>query len=97
MIYPHTELGDRVSLAPNVMIITQWHPIGPPGQRTALLERRPVRIGSGSTVNAGSIILAGCTIGEGCVVLSGTRVTRSLPAHCVVAGDPARIVRRLGS
>jgi acetyltransferase-like isoleucine patch superfamily enzyme len=97
MIYPHTLIGDRVSIAPNVMIITQWHLIGPPEKRTDRIERRPVRIGSGCTINAGAMILAGCHVGEGCVIMSGARVTRSLPPHSIAAGDPARVVRRLQS
>jgi acetyltransferase-like isoleucine patch superfamily enzyme len=51
--------------------------------------RRRAAIGSGAT------ILCGVTIGEEAVVGAGSVVTRDVPARAVVAGNPARELRRL--
>jgi acetyltransferase-like isoleucine patch superfamily enzyme len=53
------------------------------------LVRRRASIGSGAT------ILCGVTIGEEAVVGAGSVVTRDVAARTVVAGNPAREVRRL--
>lgn len=52
------------------------------------LVKRRASIGSGST------ILCGIEIGEGATVGAGSVVTRDVPAGAVVAGNPARVLRR---
>lgn len=59
------------------------------------VKRKPVIIGNKSWIGFNSIILKGVTIGEGAVVGSGSIVTKDVPAHTVVAGNPARIIRRI--
>ncbi len=63
------------------------------GEWTCLptLVRRRASIGSGVT------LLCGITIGEGAVIGAGSVVTKDVPSHVVVAGNPARILRRLPS
>jgi maltose O-acetyltransferase len=41
------------------------------------------------------VILPGVSIGDRCVVAAGAIVTKDVPDDVVVAGNPARIVRRL--
>ena len=41
-----------------------------------------------------AIILKGVTVGEGAIVGAGSLVTRDVPAHSIVAGNPARIIRQ---
>lgn len=53
--------------------------------------RRAASIGTSST------ILCGVTIGENAVVGAGSVVTRDVPANTVVAGNPARILRKVNS
>lgn len=52
------------------------------------------RIGRNCFIGARSVILPGIEIGDGSVVGIGSVVTRNVPPHCVVAGNPARIIRR---
>ena len=40
-----------------------------------------------------SIILKGVTVGEGSIVAAGSVVTKDVPAWCIVAGNPARVIR----
>jgi acetyltransferase-like isoleucine patch superfamily enzyme len=51
------------------------------------LVKKGVSIGSGST------ILAKVTIGENAIVGAGSVVTRDIPAHAIVAGNPAKVLR----
>jgi chloramphenicol O-acetyltransferase type B len=46
-------------------------------------------------IGAGSIILPGVTIGEGAVVAAGSVVTKDVPSYTVVAGVPARPIKRI--
>jgi acetyltransferase-like isoleucine patch superfamily enzyme len=49
----------------------------------------------GASIGSGATILANVTIGENALVGAGSVVTRDVPAHAVVAGNPAKILRYL--
>ncbi|HNI21049.1 MAG TPA: hypothetical protein PLS35_20200 [Nitrospira sp.] len=48
-------------------------------------------------MGGGAVILPGVTIGDRSVVGAGSVVVHSVPADCVAVGNPARVVRTLGS
>lgn len=54
----------------------------------------PIVIGDHVRIGCKSIILKGVTIGNGSVVAAGSVVTKSVPENCLVAGVPAKIVKR---
>jgi acetyltransferase-like isoleucine patch superfamily enzyme len=54
----------------------------------------PTRICRGASIGSNATILCGVTIGEGAVVGAGSVVTRDVPRGAVVAGVPARLMRR---
>jgi acetyltransferase-like isoleucine patch superfamily enzyme len=68
-------------------IIEQGYPL--PTQEDSIVVRR------GSWIGAGTVILPGVTIGKNAVVGAGSIVTRDVPDFTVVAGNPARILRRI--
>jgi galactoside O-acetyltransferase len=55
----------------------------------------PIIIEDKAWIGLGSIILKGVTIGEGSIVGAGSVVTKNVPPWVIVAGNPARIVKKL--
>ena len=49
----------------------------------------------GASVGSGATILARVTIGEGAIVGAGAVVTKDVPPRTIVAGNPARVLRKL--
>jgi len=54
----------------------------------------PTVVKKGASIGSGSTILCNVTIGEKAIVGSGSVVTNDVPENTIVAGNPARIVRR---
>lgn len=54
----------------------------------------PVTIGNAVWIGANAVILPGVTLGKHVVVGAGSVVTKDVPDFCVVAGNPARIIRQ---
>jgi acetyltransferase-like isoleucine patch superfamily enzyme len=50
-----------------------------------------------ASIGSGAVILCGVTIGEGAVVGAGSVVTKDVPPHTIVAGNPARVLRKVSS
>lgn len=88
-------IGNRVGIGQDVIIMTNRHRIGSHSQRLGSLESLPVRIDDGAWLSTRALVLPGITIGAGAVVAAGAVVTRSVPPDVLVAGTPARVVRRL--
>lgn len=59
------------------------------------VETRPVKIENKAWIGFNAIILKGIVIGEEAIVAAGSVVTKDVPPHAIVAGNPARIVRML--
>ncbi len=88
-------IGQRVGIGHHAVIVTSAHDLGGARERRGRVRPTPVSIGDGAWIGARSTILPGVTVGEGAVVAAGALVTRDVPAHSVVAGVPAKVVREL--
>ncbi|NJN05441.1 MAG: N-acetyltransferase [Rhodobacteraceae bacterium] len=55
----------------------------------------PTLVKRGASIGSGATLLCGITVGEGAVIGAGSVVTRSVPPHAVVAGNPAKVRRIL--
>jgi UDP-2-acetamido-3-amino-2,3-dideoxy-glucuronate N-acetyltransferase len=53
------------------------------------------RVKRGASIGSGSTILANVVIGENALIGAGSVVTRDVPAHAIVAGNPAKVLRLL--
>ena len=49
----------------------------------------------GASIGSGSTILSNVTVGENAIVGAGSVVTKDVPANAIVAGNPARFLRRI--
>jgi acetyltransferase-like isoleucine patch superfamily enzyme len=92
------EIGDDVLIGPGALIWSQNHrysdhgvPINSQGY-----DRSAVRIEDDVWIGAGSIILPGVCLGRGTVVAAGSVVTESTVPYTIVAGAPARVLKRRG-
>lgn len=56
---------------------------------------RPVRIGAGSWIGAGSVVLPGAEIGRHVTIGANSVVTGRIPDYSVAVGSPARVIKRL--
>ena len=87
------ELGDGCMIGHQVVIATLNHDLMP--ERRASMIPAKVTLGRNVWVGAHATILPGVTIGGNSVVAAGAVVTKDVPANCVAAGVPARVVKRL--
>lgn len=90
----HIRIGNGCAIGRNVMIMDfDAHELtysdGTKNRVTA-----PIMIGNHVWIGANATVLKGVTIGDGAVVAAGAVVTRDIPANTVVAGVPARIIKR---
>jgi acetyltransferase-like isoleucine patch superfamily enzyme len=83
------QIGDNVSVSPEVAILTASHRVDHPEFR---VEIRPVVIEDHVWIGTRAMILPGVTLGHGCVVAAGAVVTRDAPPLTILAGVPARPV-----
>ena len=88
-------IGDRVSMAPRVTLVTSSHPNDSRIRGFAPVKRAPIVIEPDVWLGTGVVVLPGVTIGRGAVVGANSVVTQDVPPLHVVAGQPARTVRVL--
>lgn len=91
-------IGSRVGVAPRVVMLTSVHEETPPPAPVidAPLEFAPVEVGDGCDIGVGAILLPGTRLGAGVQVGAGAVVRGEFPEGTVVAGVPARVLRRRG-
>ena len=88
-------IGDRVSMAPRVMLVLSSHPNASRIRSFAPTARGDIVIEADAWIGAGAVILPGVKVGRGAVVGAGSVVTSDVPPLTIVAGQPARQVRAL--
>jgi len=90
-------IEDCVFIGHSVTFINDSYPrataVGGRLQTEADWVVEPTRVKKGASIGSGATILSKVVIGENAIVGAGSVVTRDVPSHAVVAGNPARVLR----
>ena len=93
-------IEDNVFIGHGVMFINDIYPRATAnGQLQTEADWKVERtvIKKGASIGTGATILANVTIGENAIVGAGSVVTKNVPANCIVAGNPAKMFRKIDS
>lgn len=99
-------IGDNTCIGGNCKILdNDFHPINTEdrlklladihGGDSDLVPSKEITIGKNCFIGCNSIILKGTVLGDGCVVGAGAVVSGKFEDNCMIAGNPARVIRRL--
>lgn len=97
-IHESARIGNNVKIGGCVLITdTDAHPMDYVARRSSNegTKSAPVVIEDDVWIGAHCIILKGVTIGARSVIGAGSVVTKSIPADCVAAGNPCRVIKNL--
>ena len=97
----YIKIGNNVLFGRNVFITDNSHGasdlndilIAP--EKRDLSSKGPVIIGDNVWIGRGVVILSGVKIGDNAVIGANSVVTKSVPKNCVVAGAPAKIIKKV--
>lgn len=84
-------IEDGAMIAANVQLISNNHDL----YERQVITCKPVHIGKNAWVGAGATILPGVTVGDNAVVGAGSVVTKDVEADTIVAGNPAKFIKRI--
>jgi len=90
-------VGARTLIGPNCSFYAASHPLDPflrNGTQGPELGA-PINIGEDCWFGGNVIVLAGVTIGRGVTIGAGSVVTKDVPDFVVVAGNPARVLKKI--
>ena len=101
-------IGDNTCIGGNCKILdNDFHPIDMEdrirllndvhGGDSNLIPTREIHVGKNCFLGCNSIILKGTVLGDGCVVGAGAVVSGKFEDNCVIAGNPAKVIKRLES
>ena len=87
--------GDNVLIGPKVIIWGRDHGY----KKDQLINKQPytresIKIGNDVWIGACAIVLKGITIGDGAIVAAGSVVTKDVEPYTIVAGNPAKMIKR---
>ena len=88
-------LGDGVGIGPFSSFITDSHKMGDSTFRAGDSYAAPISVGDGAWIGTGVTILPGVTIGKGAVVAAGAVVAKDGGDNMLVAGIPAKPIKKL--
>ena len=84
-------IEDEAMIAANCQLISNNHDL----ENRWVITCKPVHIGKRAWIGAGATILPGVTIGDNAVVGAGSIVTKDVEPNTMVAGNPAKLIRRI--
>lgn len=73
---------------------SDFHDLHPKRRMAGTHECEPVNIGKNVFIGSLVTVMKGVAIGDNSVIASGSIVTKSVPANCIVGGVPARVIKK---
>lgn len=86
-------IGEDAMLSLNLKIVVGTHKLIDTSTHTEITNHSPIIIGDHVWIGMGATLLPGAHIHEGSVVGAQALVNKEIPAHCVCAGIPAKVIR----
>lgn len=97
--FKNIEIGDHTSIGANTKVFdSDFHPVDPvhrladSDDKEHTLMRETV-IGKNVFIGCNALILKGVHIGDNAVIGAGSVVSKDVPANCIAAGNPAKVVK----
>lgn len=87
--------GSNVFIGPNCGFYTASHPLDVEQRNKGFETAQPITVCDNVWIGGGVTVLPGVTIGEGAVIAAWAVVTKDVPPHTLVAGVPAKVMRRI--
>ena len=91
----YCRFGDNVWIAPTVSILAAGHPLDMQDRIDGWEYAFPVTVGNNVWIGGSVTIIGGVNIGDNAVIAAGSVVIRDVPADTLVAGNPARVLRKI--
>ena len=87
--------GKNVFIGPNCSFYTAGHPLDVERRNAGLEYSLPITVGNDVWFGGGVTVVPGVSIGDGAVIAAGSVVVHDVPAHTLVAGNPARPIKKI--
>ena len=86
-------IGDNVTIGPNVAILCAIHPLEDIISRNSQLEyAKKVSIGNDVWIKGKTVILPGVKIGNNVIIENGSVVTKNIPDNSYASGVPCKVI-----
>lgn len=92
------KIGENTHVGGNTKIFdNDFHPLEIEARNSDIKEKigtRSVVIGKNCFIGCNSLILKGTNLGDGCIVGAGSVVSGKFEDYCIIAGNPARVIKK---
>lgn len=90
------EIGEKCLIGDGVLILdSDGHGIEPSKRLTGIGGVKPVIVGRNVWIGSRVVIQKGIKIGDNSVIAAMSVVTKDIPANCIAAGVPAKVIKKL--
>ncbi len=88
-------IGSHCYIGPSCGFYTACHAKLPRDRSRGFELAKPITVGDDVWFGGNVVVLPGVSIGDGSIIGAGSVVTRDVPAGCVAAGNPCKVIRQL--